>query len=110
MSALLTPEEVAEYLKKSLRTVYANREKLGGFYPLGLKVLRVDPEVIYGSVLRPGEGIVAVRVPVLGRKVHGKRQDQGGSPNRKRGAPKKGQGEGQDPGADANRHGLFDGC
>lgn len=37
---LLTPQQVAELLNISVRTVYDNAHKLGGFYPAGIMALR----------------------------------------------------------------------
>lgn len=55
MSAqLLTVNDVANHLQISPRTVYDNAQKLGGFYPHGLRVLRFKPEVIYGNMERQG--------------------------------------------------------
>ena len=34
---LLTPEEVAQLLQISIRTVYAQARRLGGFYPAGIE-------------------------------------------------------------------------
>jgi hypothetical protein len=45
----MTPEDVANVLKISVKTVYAQSKKLGGFFPAGIKVLRFfgsrEPEV-----------------------------------------------------------------
>ena len=48
MTALLTPQEVADLLSVSLRAIYDNHERLGGFYPAGIKRLRFRREVSYG--------------------------------------------------------------
>lgn len=46
MDPLLWPKEVASLLNISVRTVYKNFRKLGGFYPAGMRVLRFRPDVI----------------------------------------------------------------
>lgn len=51
MSPLLTPEEVASLLRISLRTVYENARRLGGFYPAGIRVLRFRKERIHSHGL-----------------------------------------------------------
>jgi len=46
ISPLLTPKQVAELLKVSLKTVYDNIKLLGGFWPAGIRVLRFRHEDI----------------------------------------------------------------
>lgn len=45
---LLTPDQVAERLQVGKSTVYKNAHKLGGFYPVGIKVLRFNENHING--------------------------------------------------------------
>jgi hypothetical protein len=45
---LLTPQDVADLMQISIRTVYDRAHDLGGFYPAGINVLRFRQEVIYG--------------------------------------------------------------
>jgi hypothetical protein len=48
MKPLLTPKDVAVLLSVSVRTIYDNYQRLGGFYPAGIKRLRFREEVING--------------------------------------------------------------
>jgi hypothetical protein len=54
---LYTPDQVAALLQISVRTVYAEKHRFGGFYPAGLKVLRFPPEVINGIISGQGQGV-----------------------------------------------------
>jgi hypothetical protein len=69
MDALLTPDEVADLLKISVRTVYKNAERLGGCYPAGIKVLRFRKEGVYGIMARPDNGKVEVFLPKPGQDL-----------------------------------------
>ena len=105
MSKLLTPEQVAEILQISVRTVYENRKRLGGFYPFGIRVLRFREEVINGSVVGQGKEYLALRVPVQGAASYGIGGNKGRRKNRKGKPQEKGNGGfGEE---DPNRHGLF---
>jgi len=53
MNSLLTPNEVARLLHLSVRTVYAQRHRLGGFYPAGIRALRFRREDIYAVMEGP---------------------------------------------------------
>jgi hypothetical protein len=103
-SALLTVEEVAKILKITPRTVYKYRQRLGGFYPFGIKVLRFRREEIYAHLERGRE--LEIPVPAAGETTFPARiQNQG--------IGQGGKGEATGPtqscqrGADPNRHGLF---
>jgi hypothetical protein len=61
---LMTAEDVARCLKISLRTVYENKNRLGGFYPAGLKVLRFRKDIIDGFMAGQETQGLAVRLPV----------------------------------------------
>jgi len=69
MEALLTPDEVKDLLKISIRTVYDRARDLGGFYPAGIGVLRFDPEVLYDILERSKSRPLAVSVPVQGGEL-----------------------------------------
>jgi hypothetical protein len=45
---LLTPQEVADLLQISIKSVYKHKHRLGGFFPAGIGTLRFSPEVING--------------------------------------------------------------
>ena len=53
MTSLLTPPEVAQLLQISIRTVYAQARRLGGFYPAGIRALRFRREAIYAFMEGP---------------------------------------------------------
>jgi len=70
MPPLLTPEDVANLLNMSVKTVYAHARRLGGFFPAGIKVLRFSPGVINGIMEGQNEGQgMAIRVPIPGDQV-----------------------------------------
>jgi hypothetical protein len=64
---LLTPKQVAELLQISIRTVYDNADRLGGFYPAGIRVLRFKPEIIH-NIMEGPEGLQCKRVQGRRRK------------------------------------------
>lgn len=68
MDPLLWPKEVASLLNISVRTVYKNFRKLGGFYPAGMRVLRFRPDVIYG--IMEGKGRMEVQTPIQEEEIH----------------------------------------
>jgi len=86
MDQLLTPNQVADLLQVSVRTVYENAKRLGGFYPAGIKVLRFKEGVIRGimegSAKRPLEVSVSSHGEAIRRRV-------GTRPGRKPGAPER---------------------
>jgi hypothetical protein len=82
---LLTVEEVANILKISPNTVYLKKNRLGGFYPAGIKVLRFREDDIYGLMERQNTEGLEVQFPVSGKESRRRRiQDQSRSQNRPR--------------------------
>lgn len=84
LEPLLTPEQVAALLQISVKTVKKAkvRERLGGFYPVGLRALRFRPEVIRGVLAGERQGVevqVRARGQALLRTVV---PDQGCGPDR----------------------------
>lgn len=80
MESLLTPDDVAKLLQVSLRTVYANGKRLGGFYPAGIKVLRFREEVIREFMEGQGERNVEIHLPGQREGLRrGRTPDQSGS-------------------------------
>lgn len=69
---LLTPQEVADILKTSVRTIYDHARKLGGFYPYGIKLLRFRAGDIYDGLERQNIQILGVSVSTSGPEVRGK--------------------------------------
>ena len=61
---LLTPQKVAELLSLSVRTIYDNHRKLGGFYPAGIKRLRFREDVIHGIMEGQNSQGLVLQVPV----------------------------------------------
>ena len=105
MNSLLTPREVANLLSISLRTVYDHAADLGGFYPGGIRVLRFNPEVIYGYMEGQDKEGLVLQIPVPGAGV---RQPGIQYPQGSRRKPGKTQrGSQRSDQANANRHGLF---
>ena len=77
MTSLLTPQEVARLLKLSVRTIYANRQRLGGFYPAGIRALRFRREDIYAFMEGPQRKL-EVPIPTFGPALQQDRvQNQG---------------------------------
>ena len=68
MNSLLTPNEVARLLHLSVRTVYAQSHRLGGFYPAGIRVLRFRREDIYAIMEGPQDRQLEIPVPHLGQR------------------------------------------
>ncbi len=56
MDKLLTPEQVADLLQISVKTVYEKSDRFGGFYPAGIRVLRFRQEVINGIMEGQNQG------------------------------------------------------
>lgn len=70
---LLTPSDVAELLQISEKTVYKHREKLGGFNPAGLGVLRFREEIIYGIMEGQSPERLVLQFPVSDQNLCGER-------------------------------------
>lgn len=76
---LLKPDEVANLLKLSVRTVYDNKHRLGGFYPGGIKALRFRAGTIYGIMEGQKTQGLAIQLPVQGENLCRRGpQNQGG--------------------------------
>ena len=104
MTSLLTPQQVADLLQISVRTVYDHARDLGGFYPAGLRVLRFNPGVIYGYMEGQGKGSLAISVRVpRGGDNRARVQYATGGRSSKRIAPEGNQGKIK---TDPARHGL----
>lgn len=101
---LLTPKDVAELLNISVRTVYDNAKRLGGFYPFGLRVLRFSPEAIHEHLEGQITKVLRLQVPVSAQGLGSKGiQNALGSKHHTRKAPAGSQGQIK---TDPNRHGL----
>lgn len=105
ISGIMTPEEVARFLKKSTSWVYKNWQKLGGV-KLGGSLFFPRKEDLYEHIFSQGEGL-AVRLHPSRKKIHrslvhdqkggkkGRSEEKGGVSQTKRGF------------GDPNRHGLL---
>jgi hypothetical protein len=72
---LLTPQDVADQLQLSVRTIMRHAKELGGFYPCGIRALRFRAEDIERACrVAVGPGVdqrVVNRVPDLDPGRHG---------------------------------------
>ena len=102
---ILTPEEVAQYLRKSTSWVYKNWQALGG-RKLGGSLFFPRKEDLYERLFGKGEGM-EIRLHPGGDQAHkGLVQTKTGRP--KSGLRKKGGAKKSETGSrDANRHGLL---
>lgn len=66
---LMTPQEVADLLKISVRSVYRIRADLGGFYLPHLRVLRFRPEVVNACMERDGGAAGGIGFSTAGRSI-----------------------------------------
>ena len=99
---LLTPSEVAELLQISEKTVYKHSDKLCGFKPAGLGILRFRKEIIYGIMEGQDPKTLVLQFPVSKRDIRSERvQDQKRSSVSKRRKKKS-----TEKSTEANRHGL----
>lgn len=103
---LLTPQDVADLLQISVKTVYAHAKKLGGFYPLGIQVLRFRAEEIYERL--EGTGRISLSLPVQRDQIQRERIQNAERSKSGRGRAKKGSGIAAKE--DGDRHGLFRYC
>jgi hypothetical protein len=102
---LLTPKEVARCLKISHRTVYENKNRLGGFYPAGLRVLRFRKEVINGIMEGQKAQRLEVQLPVSKAELRWRRSShQSGGQKGKRSSESEGYKKFQQ--TNPARHGL----
>jgi len=86
---LLTASQVAKLLQISARTVYDNKNRLGGFYPAGIRALRFRKEVIDGILERSEAQGLDLPISVRGEKLRRPRvQDEGLGADRQVRAPK----------------------
>ena len=101
-SDIMTPEEVARFLRKSPSWVYKHWQELGGV-KLGGSLFFPSKGELYEHIFHKGQG-VAIRLQPEGRKIHPSRvqNQKGGQPGRsgqKKGGPTTTREE-----ADPNRH------
>ncbi|MBW1987371.1 MAG: helix-turn-helix domain-containing protein [Deltaproteobacteria bacterium] len=67
MEPLLTPQEVADLLKISIKTVYKRKHLLGAVYPAGIKALRFKPEAV--NAVMEGRRCMAVSISTPGETL-----------------------------------------
>ena len=103
--SIMTPEETARYLRKSLSWVYKNKAELGG-RKLGGSLFFPAKEDLYERIFCQGQRM-EVRVRPQGRTVH---QGMVQNPDRgktSRGPKKRGDKKSPTGTDNTNRHGLF---
>ncbi len=105
---ILTPEEVAQFLRKSLSWVYKHWQELGG-RKLGGSLFFPNKEDLYEYIFSKKQGM-AVRLHPEGNQTHGslvqnKKRSTTGRSKKEGGITKAEAGEG-----DFNRHGLLNSC
>jgi hypothetical protein len=104
-SDIMTPEEVAQYLRKSLSWVYKNWRLLGGRKLRGTLIFPSE-EDLYERLFPKGQGmeirLYSPRNQVHENLVQNKNQGQTGRSQKKGGDTKPENGEG-----DPNRHGIL---
>jgi hypothetical protein len=102
---ILTPEETAQYLRKSLSWVYKNAEILGG-RKLGGSLFFPAKEDLYERIFYKRQGM-EVRLHTKRNQVHGSlvQNKNGGQTGRSK--KKGGIKESKTGASDSNRHGLF---
>jgi hypothetical protein len=105
---ILTPEEVAQYLRKSTSWVYKNWQELGG-RKLGGSLFFPRKEDLYERLFGKGKGL-EVRLQPEGNQTHkGLVQAKTGRPkggHKKKGGAKKSGSDDKSAG-DPNRHGIL---
>ena len=106
LQKLLTPNDVAELLQVSVKTVYKHKHQLGGFYPAGLNVLRFPRSIIYGILQGPKTEGLDISFPVSGQELRGPRIQNQERSNGSQGSSKK---RIKASTARSNRHGIFGG-
>jgi excisionase family DNA binding protein len=91
MKPLLTPKQVANLLQVSTRTVYDNKHRLRGFYPVGIRRLRFRAEDIDELLEESQDRQVLLRVPVPKEEIYRQRiQNEKGLRRGQRGSQKRG--------------------
>src|SRR5262245_1268082 len=104
-SAIMTPDEVARYLRKSTSWVYKNWQMLGGVKLRG-SLFFPRKEDLYERLFSKEQGL-EIRLHHRPRAIHGGMvQDQAAS-QAGRGPKKGGSSQRAEQSSDANRHGLL---
>ncbi len=101
----MNPEEVAQFLRKSLSWVYKNWQKLGGV-KLGGSLFFPNKEDLYEYLFHKGQRLPirlhTKRSPVHPSLVQNLNRGQAGRSRKKKGGARA-----TDEGGDTNRHGLL---
>ena len=103
--ARMTPEEVAQFLRKSVSWVYKNWQRLGG-RKLGGSLLFPGKEDLYERLFYKGEG-VEVRLHPTGNQEHESLVPNQKRSNKSRIKKEKGGGKPATRHRDSDRHGIF---
>ena len=107
--AILTPEEVAQFLNKSVSWVYKHWEILGG-RKLGGSLFFPRKEELYERIFCEGQRMVAVRLCPEKKQIHTRRIQNKSQGQKSRGKKKGGPGKTEGSDQDTNRHGLLGTC
>ena len=102
---ILTPEEVARYLNKSVSWIYKHWEMLGG-RKLGGSLFFPGKENLYERIFNKGHGMEVRLHPQRDQAVKSRVQNQDFG-QKSRGKKKGGTGTTKEKDPGANRHGLF---
>ncbi len=102
--AILTPEEVAQYLRKSCSWVYKHWQELGGV-KLGGSLFFPSKEDLYERLFGQGKGVEVRLHPERKKVQRGRVQDEKGRPAR--GSQTKGGGGKGEGKVGDDRHGLL---
>jgi hypothetical protein len=102
---IMTPEEVAQFLKKSTSWVYKNWQKLGGRKLRG-SLFFPRKEELYERIFGKEQNMVEVRFCPEGEPIHTGRIQNKNRGKKSRGQKKGGNKQHKDR-DDSNRHGLF---
>ncbi len=102
---ILTPEEIAQYLRKSLSWVYKNAEILGG-RKLGGSLFFPAKEDLYERIFSKRQG-VEIRLHTKGNQVHGSLVQNKNRSKTSRSKEKGGNKKSKDGTEDPNRYGLL---
>jgi len=102
---IMTPEEVAQFLRKSLSWVYKNWQTLGGV-KRGGSLFFPSQEDLYERLFQEGQR-VAIRLHAKGQEAHPSLVQNQNRGQTGRNRKKKGGARATDEGGDPNRHGLL---
>ena len=104
--SILTPEEVARYLNKSVSWVYKHWKILGG-RKLGGSLFFPRKDELYERIFCKGQGLVEVRLCPEKNQINTRRIQNENPGKKSRGKKKGGTRKTEERDPDANRHGIL---